>query len=804
MSEQNGTSVNSSSPEAQRSSGEFSALFGDLDLQRLRVVLFRSLKIILLILALAFIAAYLYMRYTPPLYESSSVLKLDIKSNAGILGLPGMQEPENEQAQTLSGEAELIRSKIIYEPLADSMKLAVSYFLKGRIMDQEIYKSNVFLVDRFKIRKPEIYGKEIRVDILNAHEYRLSYKTSENSVVEKGKFGHLLKTPDFEAVLTFKDRFSEYFTDYDLYFKFNSEDNIYNYLNTNLRVDIQNHEASIIKISFRDHNRRKARDIVQLINQIYLTRTVEAKNKSNNQILSFLENQLHITDESLRKAESGMEQFAVANKTVDVNKDAAETLARIDKLYVENTELKYKAEKLNEAAEQLYAGRDLKKLTYTPMQFDNPNLPKMIEELNKLNLEREQLLISSKENTFAVEAKKNAVKMLSEDIADILKQERRLLLERVKNNGERIGELESEFYGLPSKGSENNRLKRDFTLREEIYLMLLEKKAEFGIKAAGTIPEFQILSSPLLPDAPVHPRRTYAYGISFAVGLLFCLSLIAGRYMLYNTIGSRAELEKLTSAPILGIVPRYKKEKMTDAKLIVQKNPKSPISEAFRTIRTNIEFLSTGKSSKIISLTSTVGSEGKTFTSANLGGVMALSGKKVIILDMDMRKPKLHLAFEKPNSRGMSTLLIGRDTLEHCIINTPLEGLDIITAGPVPPNPSELIMLSAFDELLESLKASYDIILIDSPPSGLVTDALLIMKKVDVPIYTVRADYSKRWFVRNIDELRRLHRFNNLSIILNAVDPKHAGSGYGYGYYDREDESKGILPKIGKKTSINI
>lgn len=803
MSSPNGTLTNSLSPEAQRGGGEFSSFLGDLDLQRLRVVLFRSFKIIFLILMFAVFAAFLYMRYTPPLYESSSVLKLDVKSSAGILGLPGVQETENKQSQTLSGEAELIRSKIIYEPLSDTMGLAVSYFLKGRIMDQEIYKSTIFRVSRFKIRNPEIYGRQVKIDILNAKEYLLSYKTSGGLISEKGKFNYLLKTRDFDVVISLENGFSSHFKSYGLYFKFNSESDIYNYLNRNLRVDIQNPEANIIKISFRDYNKRKARDIVQYINNIYLNRTIEAKNKSNTQILSFLDDQLHITDESLRKAEAGMEKFAVTNKTVDVNKDAAQTLEYIDKLYAENAELKFKAEKLNEAAEQLYIGKDLKKFTYTPMQFENPNLPKMMEELNKLNLEKEQLLMSTKENTFAVEAKKNAVRLLSEEVADVLKQERRLLLDRIKSNGEHIGELESEFYGLPSKGSESNRLKRDFTLREEIYLMLLEKKAEFGIKAAGTIPEFQILSSPALPDAPVYPRRMYVYGISLALGLICCVLLLAGRYLLYNTIGSRAELEKLTNVPILGIVPRYKKEKMTDAKLIVQNNPKLPISEAFRTIRTNIEFLCSGKTSKIISLTSTVGSEGKTFTSANLGGVMALSGKKVIMLDMDMRKPKLHLAFEKPNVKGMSTLLIGRDTPENCITTTSLEGLDIITAGPVPPNPSELIMLPAFDELLESLKSLYDVILIDSPPSGLVTDALLIMKKVDVPIYTVRADYSKRWFIRNIDELRRLHQFNNLSIILNSVDPKHSGSGYGYGYYEQENENKGILSRR-KKTSVNI
>jgi capsular exopolysaccharide synthesis family protein len=224
---------------------------------------------------------------------------------------------------------------------------------------------------------------------------------------------------------------------------------------------------------------------------------------------------------------------------------------------------------------------------------------------------------------------------------------------------------------------------------------------------------------------------------------------------------------------------------------VVDKNPKSSLSESLRAIRTNIDFLTTGKDKKkIISVTSTVASEGKTFIAVNLAGILALSGLKVIILDLDMRKPKLHQAFDLVNDRGMSTLLIGRNTLEECICPTSVENISVIPAGPTPPNPSELLLRRELDDLIVTLQETYDIVLIDSPPVGLVTDGIIIMQKVDLPIYVVRSEYSKRVYLKNITKLVKTNGFRNLSVILNGMDKfKTYGYGYAYGYdYYTDDD----------------
>ena len=252
---------------------------------------------------------------------------------------------------------------------------------------------------------------------------------------------------------------------------------------------------------------------------------------------------------------------------------------------------------------------------------------------------------------------------------------------------------------------------------------------------------------------------------------------------MHDQITSLNEITKSSSATIgiLGIVPKYKSN-IPISQLIVDKSPKSKITESFRTIRTNMQFISNKKSAKIIAITSTISGEGKTFIALNLAGIIAFSGKKVIVLDLDMRKPKLHLGFGAENNNGMSTLLIEKDAVENCIRHSDLDGLDFITAGPIPPNPSELIINGKLDELIEKLKLDYDMIVIDTPPVGLVTDGIPVIQKADYPIYIFKANYSKKNFIQNVDRIINENNVPKLAVILNSVDVESKGYGYNYGY----------------------
>jgi len=259
---------------------------------------------------------------------------------------------------------------------------------------------------------------------------------------------------------------------------------------------------------------------------------------------------------------------------------------------------------------------------------------------------------------------------------------------------------------------------------------------------------------------------------------------------------------------ILGTVPTYNRE-IPISQLVINRDPKSVISEAFRTIRTNLQFISKSEESKLMAITSTISGEGKTFCAINLSGIIAMSGKKVIILDLDMRKPKIHLGFGVKNDKGMSTILIDKDQIKECIHHSELTNLDFITSGPIPPNPSELIISGKLDEVIAELKKEYDLVVLDNPPIGLVSDAMEMLKKADYPIYVFKSEYSRKNFINNLNKLIVENGIKKLSIVLNGVDYSNKYYSYGYnynysygnkdGYYYDDTQKEKLTKRIFKK-----
>lgn len=357
----------------------------------------------------------------------------------------------------------------------------------------------------------------------------------------------------------------------------------------------------------------------------------------------------------------------------------------------------------------------------------------------------------------------------------------------------KIRQLEGEVF--TKEGSVPNEVelvqrKRLFEINQKYYDELISKRAEYTLAREGYTPGYRILKFSLPNPVPVSPRKVLVVGGAIAIWLIITLIILAIKYLFHDKILTLADISKYSNAPFLGIVMKYK-DNIPVSQLIVNKKPKSMMAETFRSIRSNLDFISNEPGSKLIAVTSTISGEGKTFVSINLAGILAFTGKRVIIIDADMRKPKIHIGFNSTNEKGLSTLLIGKDTLEECTRASDQENLYFVTAGPIPPNPSELLLSQKMDSLIADLLTRYDYVLIDNPPIGIVTDALSNMIKADYPIYVFRADYSRRFFINNLERLIHENKLSKLSVILNGVELKKSnrygytygyGGGYGYGY----------------------
>ncbi|MBC7919663.1 MAG: polysaccharide biosynthesis tyrosine autokinase [Ferruginibacter sp.] len=788
-----------SSPPPEREEEEGS-LFGEIDLGKLWIVFKRNLFWLFLLPVASLIAAFLFLRYTRPLFKSASSLRLDVKNQSSILGLQALVP---EEGTDLSGEIELIKSKLVYDEVIKMMNLPVSYFAEGNILDEERYLNSPFRVDH-QMKNPVYYDTHFDVRILDRERFQLGYVWGDRVVSETHSFGQTIENADFRFVLYRQGAYDVNLAKGNFYFVVNHLNTLNEYVAKNLQVTVINPNARLIGISFADHNPYKARDMVNAIDSVYLTTTLNNKNKANKQKIGYLEAQLRQAEDSLDRYEKEMQNFVVANRSADLQSDIGRDFVRIEEVLEKKVLLNTKLAYLRDLEPLLNSERNLADFIPFLAKELEPQLVQAISDLNRIQLERTLLRSSLKENTLSASARESALRVARKNAAAVMRQERALLSGQLWEANRRISQLEGSLVNKPIKNAEYTKIKRTHGLYEGYYLDMMSKKAEIGIAGAGMVPEFVVLSPASLPKTPVWPNKLLVYGIGGLIGIFISFVSVVGMYFLNNTITSQRELEKIAFAPVLGIVPILKQKKESVSRMVIDKNPKSAISEALRLIRTNLDFMfPSQKKKRIIAVTSTVSGEGKTFIVVNLGGIIALSDTKVVLLDLDMRRPKIHVAFDAENRTGISTLLIGKHQVDECIQKTAIPTLDFIAAGPAPPNPSELILRPEFDRLLAELGRRYDYILIDTPPVGLVTDGILVMSKSDLPLYVVRADYSKRSVVSNINKLLRNERFRNLTVILNALRSekdvyKYDYGGYNQGYYDEAQPKPSGLKKLEK------
>ncbi len=743
-----------------------------IDNEKLLTVFKKNLVWMILIFLAANLAGYLTIRYTRDLFEAESELKLDIKRDATELGIKTIIDDQN--LNIVSGEIEQIKSKLFFNKLIDSMNLEISYYSVGKVLKDEMYKRAPYQVKTLHI-DPDHYDTPLYFDFLQAN--RFSIRVGEKSV--EGLLGELIKLDGSEFEIT-KTSFYEENDGNDFYFILNSRANLTEYLTQNIQVDPLNFNANTIRISFQDHSALKAYEIVNKIDSLYILYSNQQKNLANKQKIDWLNKELIQIEKRIEDFEDYFEDFTLKNKSNDLTLDLKKTINTINKIDSQRYDLNKRVLELNTLINELQ-NKKTTSLSYTRMLPEQIN--KRLEDLQRVTHERDKLSLAYNENTFAFRQKEQELTTLQDNLfAQLinLKQEWLTALGELSNRKEK---LEKEFMQMPDKNTQYSKNQRFYNLYEEFYLAMMQSKAEFEIAQAGSTPDFKILSPPTLPVKPISPKKNLILAIGFVAGIVLNIFFIGFLYLINNKIISLKELENGTNVPILGAIPVS--HHTTETIFHVIDNPKSVVSEAIRTLRTNLEFFTSGGMNKVISISSTISGEGKSFLAVNLGGVIALSRKKVVLVDLDMRKAKNDkYPAGSDSTRGMSTILIKKNHWKECLIHTSLENFDFIPSGPHPPNPSELLANGEFIELLDDLKKHYEFIIIDTPPAGLVTDGIMAMKRSDLSIYVFRANYSNKDFMHNLLRIVTLNKLKNVSAILNAMPIQSSHNGYGY-YEDR-------------------
>ena len=775
-----------------------------IDIKQLIFIFLNHWYLFLIGAVVALAVGFVINRYSPNVYQTSgTVLIKDAQSGFDATDI--MTNGNFRGYQNVDNEMSILNSYALKDRAVRKMNIEVTYMEKGRIATRELYKATPFTVE-FDRAVPQAVGLEYNIVSLgedkivlhatsegyNKYDFILSKITQSSiqkvDVTTECKPGEMVDNEYNRFRIVLNDNYNpEVDNNRKLSFWFNSYANLVRQ-NSSYSVSPTTKQSSVLSVIASGYNTQKIIDFTNTLMNEYVVRGLEKKNVVSENTIEFIDNELGGIQESLSSAESDLKTFREQNDVMNLDLQANEVYSNLRALEKEKSEMAVNLKIYKRLKEYIeYQINDPENLAApSTMGISDPLLNQLAHDLVTLaQTKATQQLTLTEQHPQIVKLNEQIVttkKALLENVNNLVNNAQ-MSLDEIDR---RIALLEGESRRLPDKQQQLINYQRNFKFNEDTYKYLMQRRAEAQILKASNTPDNEILDIARIETTrKISPRTAMNYLIALIIGLLIpALYLFLKNY--FNvSITDRKDVEKLTRFPIVGQVAQTSDTNP----LVVINSPKSPIAESFRSIRTNIEFLTQGKSKSTILVTGDMQSIGKTFNSINIASIYAFYGKKTVLLGFDMRKPKLFQEFGLNNNVGISSFLSNKEPFENIIQTAPqVSNLDIITSGPIPPNPAELIASEKCDEFFKLLKEKYDYIIIDTPPLGLVTDAFLLMRFADVKLFIVRQGVTnKNIFGSIIKDLE--DRGIDASIVINGIQTNKGYYGkrygsyrYGYGY----------------------
>jgi capsular exopolysaccharide synthesis family protein len=544
-----------------------------------------------------------------------------------------------------------------------------------------------------------------------------------------------------------------------------------------LKVNQPSDQSTILTLTFDSENRFLGMDVLNTLMAVYDTLIVEDKSRISSNTLKFINDRLMELNDTLKGVQGVLRNFMVENQAYDIegqSKAYLETASESSKVKVEQA---VKLSIVNWLLEYIGDKKNVNELVPTNLGIEEPALLQMVAEYNRLQLERENNLKTTPESNQLIQNLNAAIEKVRKDIYQALSNVKQAYLIAQGHLEKESQSLQSHITGLPGKSMQLLNIERQQKILEDLYSLLLQKKIETSISSASTISNSRVIEPAIGSAMPVSPDKKKIYTVYLFFGLLVPVGFTILREVLKDKVGGRPDVEKVTNAPILGEIG-HSEGKQT---LIVMRNSRSFISEQFRIIRTNLQYMISRKERPVIMVTSSFSGEGKSFVSTNIGAVMALSGKKTVIMEFDIRKPKIVSGLDLKRKMGITNYIIGKASFEEVLVK--VEGVDnlyVIPCGPIPPNPAELLLDPRLDDLMEEVLRTFEVVIMDTAPIGLVSDAITLGKYADCTLYIIRQGHTFRRQLSMIQELYVSRKLPKLSLLLNDV---RAAGGYYGGYY---------------------
>lgn len=730
----------------------------------------------------------------------------------------------SDQVQTI---ASTLKSRSHNEIVVDKLDFYIDYLQKQKYFIQDVYGSTPFLIKIDK-SKNQLAQSQIFIKFISAYEFILSteFNSSTANVInysnnsiksinvvtgnfeKKFKVGQQINLPFFHGTVVLKSVPTN-FINSEFIIVFNPFDDTVSRFR-NIKVIIDEKAASILKLSMEGTNKARIVDYLNETVATLIKRQLDSKNLFAENTILFIDKTLAIADDSLRTSNNDLRNFSKGKNILDIENGGKDFQEQLLKMDVNKDEVDRKLNYYNTLENYLRKSTDYSKLPAPSVAgIEDPNIISNVKNIIDLSVQRSEMIYSVKS------------KILLNNIDNEISAVKKVLLENINASKNAVGyeysqvngklnRAQSQINQLPEQKQKLFKIMRKYNLSENIYQTYLQKRSEAQIVKAANLSDIQFIDPAKdIGGGLIGPRTQVNYVIALFLGILLPLIIVFLIFFINNSVQNTNDISSATTIPLIGVVGL----KHTDTNLSVFEKPKSALSESFRAIRSSLQFLYKKQNingSKTLMLTSSVSGEGKTFCSINIATVFALSEKKTVIIGLDLRKPKIFDDFNIKNDVGAVNYLIGQKNLDEVTQKTHIPFLDAITSGPVPPNPSELIMGDSMKEFMEELKNKYDYIILDTPPVGLVTDAVEISNFADVTLYITRQNFTKKEMINLLNNRVKRGELNNVSIILNGFQNKAkygAGYGYGYGYgygaysngYHEEDTPPNIFVKLYRK-----
>lgn len=763
-------------------------------------------KWFLISILVCLVLGYLFIQTRIPVYNIESGIYLSDDSNeaSNAFSLDEANPLLNMKSFIDETELEVMKSRNNVVRIVDSLNMCYEYYMEGTMRNTPMYENNPVIA---RMDSASLYNLKapinVKVSPAGDNLYDIEVKTRFNETKETKDLEGVTLPCDIElshGVLNLSR--SAMIPEFDGTELINivsprarAKD-----VAANLTIEFVKKSEKIIHVSYLDNVPARGVDFVNALVDFYNRDIIEDKNRSAMQTEAFILDRLVMISDELRDVENRLQAYRQAHNITDIQAQSALNL---------NLQSNYQGQ-LAECEASMAVLDDIERIVQTtgtyellPSAVEDESISEIIEQYNLRVNQLHRALEGSTENSPLVVSMEDELNRQKVRIMQTIGGAKRNLNARIAN----IRELESQSVGqlasTPTLDKGLQEIFREQSVKVNIYTFLLQRREEIALQKTLATNTARLIDDPV-GELPVSPKKLLILAVAFLLGILIPAGYIYVCRTLFPRFSDKAELERMVKVPILGEICTCSSH--THDEIVIDENVSTPVAEMFRLLRNNINFTNREKPVKIILVTSAVPGEGKTFVASNLAMTCALTGKKVLVIGGDIRRPVLARRLGIDNQRGLTTYLSGQEhNINRLIINSQYNpNLFILPAGPVPPNPNELLMSSNMSNLMEELRREFDYVIIDSAPIGIISDSYLLVGYSDLQLFVCRANYSGRATFRTLSEAVRMNKLDNIYLVVNGVNIRSGSynyrrygtytsrskGGYGYGYYDKKNKKK--------------